>query len=149
MFCELCGKRTKDLYKVEIEGTEMVVCKECSRYGKVIGKYSTTPKPRPVKKVKIEEKEEIIIPEYAEIVRSVREREGLSIEEFAKKIGERESTLRSIERGEILPDEKFIKKFEKQFNVKLTQEIKLTEVPRSKEKPEALTLGDVVKVRKR
>ena len=52
--CNICGTKTDKLFKTEIEGTEMIVCEECSNYGKVISKmYSDKPK----KKIFVQTKE--------------------------------------------------------------------------------------------
>ena len=36
MQCDMCGSE-KNLVRAEIEGSEMVVCEECARFGNTLG----------------------------------------------------------------------------------------------------------------
>ncbi len=150
--CEICGRKTNKLYKVKIEGTEMLVCENCKKYGEVISEVT---EPKPVKKItrpkpKVE-KEEIVVENYAEVIRKIREKLGLTQADFAKKLGERESLMRKIEDGKLVPTIQLAKKIEKEFGVHLVEEVDATEYSVKSHEKEEVTLGDVVnlKVRKK
>ena len=150
--CEICGKKTNKLYKVLIEGTEMLVCEECKKYGEVISEVTEK---KPVKKVVKKQqkpvKEEVVVDNYAEIIRSIREKLNLTQADFAKKLGERESLMRKIEDGKLVPTIDLAKKIEKEFGVHLVEEIDASEYSVKSPKEDKATLGDVVnlKVRKK
>ncbi len=149
--CEICGRRTSKLYKIRLEGAEMLVCENCKKYGELISEVSE-PKPtkKVVKKPKVE-KEEVVVENYAEIIRGIREKLGLTQADFAKKLGERESLMRKIEDGKLIPTIQLAKKIEREFGVHLVEEIDATEFSVKSPEKEEVTLGDVVdlKVRKK
>ncbi|MBC7114208.1 MAG: TIGR00270 family protein, partial [Archaeoglobi archaeon] len=91
---------------------------------------------------------EDIIPNYSEVIREARERLGLSQEELARKIKEKVSLIRKIERGELTPEEKVARKLEKELGIKLMERIESPKIEK-KELPSTLTLGDVVVVRRK
>ena len=148
--CEICGSKTNDLFKVSVEGTEMKTCLPCTKFGKVISKI--VEKKSEEKKVIIQTKpdtEESIVNNYSSIVRNVREKLCLTQEDFAKKLNERLSVIRSIEQGKLIPALKMAKKLENILGIKLIE--KLKEVPENLffEKSGSATLGDLIKIKKK
>lgn len=168
-YCDICGSRIKgEPIVIEIEGTVLTVCEECrkkyvSKTVKVISTGSTTGKvytkegPKGTtyrvmtktqqKRVRVEQLE--IVENYAEIIRSAREKLGLSREILAKLLGVKESIVRRIEEGQLMPDIELAKKLEKILGVKLittTEEYPISIQQSSKFE---LTLGDIVEIRKR
>ena len=147
--CEICGKKTNKLYRVKIEGVEMLVCKECAKYGELIGEASEdVKKPKKVKKEIKVEVEEAIVPNYPKIIREARERLGLTQEQMAKKLKLKESLYKKIEEGKLEPTIDIAKRIEKELNVKLVEEIS-GEKFENESGEKNLTLGDVVTIRKR
>lgn len=158
MICELCGRDVPRLKKVVIEGVIMNVCNECAKFGKEI-KGNEIPKevkylPPEVVRERLERKhrrrrdyldeEEVLIEDYPEVVRKARERLGLTQEELAKRILEKKTVISKIERGEMRPDERLIKKLEKALNIKLKEKVAVTYKKDTKSSG-ALTLGDLLK----
>ncbi|MFC1801167.1 multiprotein bridging factor aMBF1 [Nanoarchaeota archaeon] len=149
MNCDLCGKETK-LFKAEVEGTEMMVCKNCASFGQL-----KEPLEKPAKKVhqfsKRERKEpaletaETIISDYAQKIRQAREKMGLSQEDFAKKINEKESLLHKMEVGSFEPSLVLAKKLEKLLGIKLIQKTEEKKIPLPKGSSEGFTIGDLMK----
>ncbi|MGM5488017.1 MAG: multiprotein bridging factor aMBF1 [Nanobdellota archaeon] len=143
MQCDMCGQEAQ-LFPTEIEGTVLQVCKRCSRYG-AIQKAPKPVKPKVKRKPK-EEPEYLIVPDYASQIRAVREKSGLTQEQFAKRINEKVSLIHNLERGKMKPPLKLARKLEKTFSLKLVEED-------SQEKGESfktshsdgLTLGDLLK----
>ncbi len=159
MICELCGKDVPRLHKVVIEGVIMNVCDDCAKFGKEI-KGNKIPKdvkylPPEVVRERLErkkrrhrrdvlEEEEVLREDYPQVIRKAREKLGLTQEELAKRILEKRTVISKIERGEMRPDEKLIKKLEKALDIKLKE--KISGVYRTEEKKStSLTLGDLLK----
>ncbi len=161
MFCELCGRETNQLYLVEIEGSKLMVCEKCKGYGKFIKKITNFEEPK--KEQKKETKEigekkttEIFnedsydfVDNYGKLIKQKREEMGLTQEQFAKLLNERESIIHKIENQEIEPSYNLAKKIEKKLGIKI-----LTKTPNyaysTKDKTKAvLTLGDVIKIKKK
>jgi len=159
MICELCGRDVPHLKKVIIEGVILNVCDECAKFGKEI-KGNEIPKdvkylPPEIVRERVERKrrrrgrdyldeEEVLIEDYPRVIREARERLGMTQEELAKKILEKRTVISKLERGEMRPDEKLIKKLEKALNIKLKE--KISPIYRKEEKKTTtLTLGDLLK----
>lgn len=148
MRCELCGKEA-ELFRTLVEDSELQVCKECSRFGRVLKKVSTQ---EPMKKVKTAEEPEIIeiiADDYSEKIRKAREKRGLKQEEFAKMLSEKESLLQKMETDKYKPSIAMARKMEKILRIKLVEEVKEEKIVAGKGREEGFTIGDVVKLRKR
>ncbi len=183
-YCELCGAPIFGRkYTVEIEGVELTVCPSCYlklvRSGKIkIPKK--TKKPVPGSQKTLEKKVESrktssstkarrtfsynsskipldryeVVEDYAERIRSAREKLGLTRAELARKVQEREVTLGKIETGRLRPTLELARRLERILKIKLLEPIVDSdlELEEFEEKPRgktALTLGDVAVLRKR
>ena len=117
MDCDMCGSETK-LFKTIIEGTEMNVCTECSRFGKVLGELREEQKIK--KQPSIQQPEvqrptliQSIVKDYAIRRKSAREKLNLKQKNFAQKISEKQSTVHIIETGIFEPNFPLVRKIEK------------------------------------
>ena len=144
MICEMCG-RDNELIVSLVEGTELNVCPNCARFGKLIRKT----KPEILKKERIiaAEKEiiEVIVPDYASKIRNKREGLGLKQKELAEKIAEKEALVHKLETGIVEPSIKIAKKLEKFLKIKLVEEQEQTAESFISPKREGYTLGDFLK----
>ncbi|MCS3900820.1 multiprotein bridging factor aMBF1 [Methanococcus voltae] len=162
MECELCGKITSELYKSKVEGVEMMLCRECAKFGKSPNTYSrysrnnatptTIDKPKKAKKPMGHKKDmfddlKVVVEGYGDLIRESRERKGMNTKELALKIGMKESTLHKLERGELEPEEKYVKKLESSLGLSLYEDSESYED--TKVKNESYTLGDFVKIKRR
>ncbi len=160
--CELCGKSMPRLKKVLIEGVVLNVCDSCARHGRTLKKgeekYYAPGNPsiirerlkrkdRPVYRDVPLEEEEVLAEDYSDRVRNARLQMGLTQEELARRILEKESVIAKIERGEMHPDRKLIRKLEKTLGIKLTEKVTPVRVDRGKAKGGALTLGDLLSMK--
>ncbi|MDP7116512.1 MAG: multiprotein bridging factor aMBF1 [Candidatus Woesearchaeota archaeon] len=149
MPCDMCGKEA-ELFITEVEGTELQVCKDCSGFGSVKRKISTKPAferkilPKQVKPEIIE----VINPEYASMVKKKRESLSISQENFAKKINEKVSLIHHIETGKTEPSIALAKKLERFLNISLVKQDEQIPVHIEKSSSEAMTIGDMIKVKK-
>lgn len=121
------------------------VCDDCLKFGrKVVESVAYRSMTR---KIKLEGSEEELIPDYGKLLIKKRQNKGMSREEFAKRISEKESVIRRIEDEQMEPDRELIKKIESFLGIKLTQEY-VEERKYKKEKRKArLTVGDIVEIR--
>ena len=160
--CEICGTEIKGRpAKVNIEGSELEVCSKCAQYGtsvetrtqpkqQVPGKTTTAKKtekkPYP-KKTKFEGPTYELVDGYDQIIRDTREQLEWTQEELAAKIKEKESLIKKIERGEIVPEDSVRKKLERALNIQLTE--KVEEIDMGGEgTSKNTTLGDIVKIKR-
>ena len=137
MECEICGKPVPEHnpIRAKIEGSVMVVCKECSKLGKI---QKAPPKPKFVKQQgkrkrptntrktnysRNDEPSEELIENFSFEVRKAREGKGWSREDLGKKINERVSVITRIETGKMTPDIKLTKKLERALDIKLLEKI--------------------------
>lgn len=155
MNCELCGKKT-DLYETIIEGTKLDVCMNCSSFGEVIGKKrlaEDTKKDKTIISTRaFPEEKEIIVEDYANIIKTAREKKKLTQEELARAIAEKESIIHKIESGQIMPQMKTIKKFEQFLRIRLMADYSEEKTPAGVKinfGDNTLTIGDLVKIKEK
>ncbi len=142
MVCELCGKNTQ-LVRAIVEGTEVNVCENCGKYGKVLRKPVVKNAPKPV----IQEVLDVVTQDYAKLIREAREKRGLTQKEFAKELNEKESILQKIENGNFTPPISMARKLEKLLKIKLVELEEEEKQQTAKGKSGTLTIGDVIKTK--
>jgi len=153
MQCEMCGSEER-LFKTDIEGTLLNVCKACSKFGKIINPVKEPIEEKRRKKIEITETEpeeeiiKMVVNNFQEKIRKAREKLGLNQEDFAKKIKEKESIVHKLETGEFKPSIDTAKKLEKILHIKLIEEYK-EEGKTTNIKTEELTIGDLIKIKKK
>ena len=158
MQCELCGKEVNKLTPVRIEGVEMQVCDECAKFGVAPKSYSRKPKtvlgrgaPQTKKtnrpKRDLFDSLKIIVEDYGDVIKEARMKKGMDLKELAKRVGIKESTLHKIERNELEPEEKYVKRLEKELNISLYEEGE--QGYNASSSRDEFTLGDFVKIKKR
>jgi len=157
MQCEMCGSEKAELYKTKVEGVVLNLCKDCSSFGEVVAPVSKNEaKAKRAEKPAAEELEPekeviyLIDSDYASKIRSARERKGLKQEELAKRLALKESLLHSFESGRHEPSISIAKKLESFLGISLVRQEEV-EIKQGKKQGqrEELTLGDVIKVRKK
>jgi putative transcription factor len=158
----MCGKNVTFLRKVTIEGVNLEVCSECAKFGvesKKEAPKEQAPKPIIAQRLEVREKKarprdvlerfdkEDLAEDFAQRIRSARERSGMSQKELAMKINERVTILSKIEAAQMRPDEKIITKLQTELGIVLKE--KVPEVVAAKESARAsLTLADLIKMQK-
>ena len=164
MECEICGKPVPENnpIKAKIEGSVMVVCKECSKLGTI---QKAPPKPKYVKQNKNkkttnntrrrtytrnDEPTEELIEDFSFEVRKARESKDWSREELGRKINERVSVITRIETGKMTPDTKLTKKLEKALNIKLLEKVDNIDLNQFINSSSGeRTLGNVMKIKRK
>jgi putative transcription factor len=157
--CEICGREIiGKKYEKIVEGVKMILCEKCASHGEsyfqpIASSKLTKPvrlktivKPKP--SVNKEYLELEVIPDYYKIVKSAREKTGLTQEEFAKMLKEKLSVIQKIETGKIIPDINLAKRIEHLLKIKLlTPAQKEERNYKAAVKKPSLTLGDLAKIK--
>ncbi|MBE6495495.1 MAG: TIGR00270 family protein [Methanobrevibacter thaueri] len=164
MECEICGKPVPENnpIRAKIEGSVMVVCKECSKLGTI---QKAPPKPKYVKQNKNkkttnntrrrnysrnDEPTEELVEDFSFEVRKARESKDWSREELGRKINERVSVITRIETGKMTPDTKLTKKLEKALNIKLLEKVDNIDLNQFINSSSGeRTLGNIMKIKRK
>jgi putative transcription factor len=162
--CEVCGRKIRENpQRVVIEGAKLTTCVECSKHGK-----ATWEEPRPapaaakpsatsygapmsgpiqIRKrtlvARVDTSQEVA-DDYAEVIKQAREKMGWTVEELGLKISEKESMLRKVELGKMVPTEQVIAKLEHALKIKLLVPVVEEKVSAPKAASREFTLGDVI-----
>ena len=161
MECEICGKPVSETNptRAKIEGSVMVVCKECAKLGKI---QKAPPKPKfqqkkkgkktaqPKRNYRNDDPTDELIENYNTAVRNAREAKNWSREDLGRKINERVSVINRIESGKMTPDNKLTKKLEKALNITLLESIGNEDLNQFINNSSGeRTLGNIVKIKRK
>lgn len=159
MQCEMCGSDAEELFKVDVEGVKLNICKKCSRFGKVIevvrapvfvsAKVAERKRVETIAKPIETETIFVLVPDYPEKVKSAREHLGMKQVDLGKKINERDTLIHKVETGAIEPNIPLARKLEKFLNIKLVEEHQEDGNLVPKSKKGEITLGDFARITKR
>ena len=175
MNCEICGAKIRGKpNKVMLERTMLNVCSGCEHFGTPVReqappqkkpgqgvktpsgdsvkpavqpkKETTGPAPRRASRVEIDVSED-----YPDIIRNARQKAGFSQEELAKKVAERVTVIKQLERGDLFPEDKVRRKLEKALGVSLLESEGEGETVTKSQKGGGggLTLGDMIQIKKK
>ncbi len=155
MMCAMCGKEDR-LVVAKIEGTELKVCNSCARYGKVLRQVAPPKSPKQsakeekrIKQIIQPELIEMVVPDFSALIRKKRESMGLKQLEFAKKINEKESVIQNLEQGRMTPSLELARKLGRYLNIKLVEQYEEKSQNLTSTDDGELTLGDLIKIKKR
>ena len=154
MNCELCGRDT-ELYETIIEGTKLDVCKNCSSFGSVICRkeYVNDNENQSsfIKEMPIIEENDMIVDDYAHIIKKARERMKITQEELARALAEKESAITKIESGQMMPQIKTAKKLEQFLKIDLIAKYAENEKVAVKINfgDNTMTIGDILKIKEK
>ena len=150
MVCDMCGAQGK-IYKTVVEGAELNLCHECSNFGKVTGIVEQKADNKVIAKKDDfnahPEQMDILVDDYAQKIREKRQSMGLSQEEFAKKINEKESLVQKIESGHFEPSIGLAKKIGGFLKIRLVEEYEEKHEALAHSKTDSFTIGDFIKVK--
>jgi len=157
LYCDICGAPIEGQpYIVKLDNAVLHVCRRCAAaasYGAVSAAEPQTqrraapPPPRRTSAARRSADRYEVVEEYAEVIRRARESMGLSREALASYMGVKESVLRRVESGQLVPDVQLARKLEKALGVKLLVPAQQGEADAGAPARRELTLGDVAEVR--
>lgn len=86
-----------------------------------------------------------LVEDFGKRIREARQRKGLTQEELARKLNERQSVLSKVEAGTQRPNDDLARKLERELGIALFEEVAPVE-PETRTAPQgAFTLGDLIK----
>ena len=156
MQCELCGREC-ECRPATIDGVRMNLCPGCMRHGVGVKPAQKSPSDsggrpilsrikRPVVKDVYKDMDKELVNDWNEIIKSARQKKGLSREELGFKIGERTVTIAKIENGDLRPSDKVAGKLEKELEISLFEAVSdKGENVSLHGNSRGLTLGDFIK----
>ena len=144
----MCGVEDV-LVNAIVEGSALQLCRRCKEFGDVIetAQESRAPKKKP--QINLPEPEEFIVEDYSLKLKDSREKLGITQKELAEKINEKESVIHKLESGHMKPSMTLAVKLEKFLGLKLIDQYMPEDKGRIDFKDKALTIGDLVKLKKR
>lgn len=162
--CEMCGYQGSNLSRAIVEGTMLLLCDKCVKFGEVIEikkpsdsivdqRLSMTRTSRFASRslAGFTQEDEVIVRNYAELIRKERERMGKTQEDVAKDLAEKVSVIQKIESGNYEPPLNLAKKLAQYFRINLIRKL---EFPLEDEEKSSVstggpfTIGDVIKIKK-
>lgn len=165
--CEMCSQSVENPTVVLIEGVEMKVCPNCTRFGTkkpgkpVIPQHMIRNAQRvfrkQTKRVDVDENK-YVSDDAGKLVKSAREKLGLKQIDLSRKLSIAEAEIHQVESGHMSPTLALARKFEQGLHIKLIKEYP---AKGSDEDDEAsgyvssspssggVTIGDMIKIKKR
>ncbi|PIN81056.1 TIGR00270 family protein [Candidatus Woesearchaeota archaeon CG10_big_fil_rev_8_21_14_0_10_32_9] len=150
----MCG-REGQLFDADVEGSVLVVCTSCTKFGTVLRKHAEEKYVSKYVETKKKEEESkpvnIIVSNYASLIKKSREKRGLKQDEFAKLLQEKESAIQHLESGKLEPSIVLAEKIEKQLKIKLIEVYREPVIAESSTETTRgpLTIGDLIKFKKK
>jgi putative transcription factor len=144
--CNMCGKNDS-LFRTEIEGSIIKVCRSCSSYGKILAEVRPPPK---IQKKMVQMRNEpevvqLIVQDFADKIKKKRESLGIKQEDFAKRINEKLSLVHNIETGHTNPSIALARKIGRFLKISLIEEYEEEQGQKVKENSQVMTIGDIIK----
>ena len=139
--CELCGKET-DLVRTIIESVSFNVCSNCSGHGRAVGELKKQEDKKFVHKR--EEIVEDVVANFVELIKTKREKLGLTQKELAMKLNIREALISKMENG-VKPDLELARKISSFLKIKLVGQERISELASKSSSSQGLTIGDFIK----
>ncbi len=159
MNCEICGRKMQGRpIQISIERSVLTVCAECSRFGTRVDRKTAAKieqnvprpgirKPLPVQTPRRDQLGEfMLVDNFGSAIRKARESARMTREDFARRLGEKDSVIRRVESGEMCPTAELTGKIERLLKIRLKATID-SSVKGSEPSPSNLTLGDVAILR--
>ena len=161
----MCGKDVTFSKKVMIEGVLLGVCAECAKFGTEADKGRPSVEgPKPMIEQRLEQREkrqkqrdvysdggqEELVDDYAARVRNARSRMGVTQKELAAKLNEKQTILSKVESGTIRPDDRLIRKLQKELGIVLKEMTPpVADVKSTSSGSGSLTLADLIKMKEK
>ncbi|UCF07834.1 MAG: TIGR00270 family protein [Thermoplasmata archaeon] len=164
MICEMCGIEVPRLKRIVIEGSNLNVCTKCEKFGQdhaasdeavvTFGRDTIAERlERREKRLKgkdvLEGSGSELALDYPKRIRDARSKMGMNQEQLAKKINEKRSVVAKLETGDMVPDNKLIKKLERALEISLMEAVSPVSAPKHREEARSMTLGDFIKIKKK
>ena len=148
MMCEICGRPIKGKGReIFVERAKLTVCSNCARYGTIVRHKPKESRRKPI--YSSVQTEFDVREDYPSIVKRARENQGLTQKDLARTINEKESVIHRIETGHMRPSRRLAKKLEGALDITLLEKVEEPEIVSRKSRRDALTIGDIIKIKKK
>jgi len=158
MQCEICGNERGRFFTIDFEGSNLIVCENCSEYGTKKKPILENVKPkksfnqsyamqhRPlIQMKKLPVSERVLVSDFGQIIRKAREKRNMTIEELGKVLYTKASEVNRFESGSLTPSDKMIKTLENELGIELMEIISSDDYEGSSSKDSSpLTLEDML-----
>ncbi len=128
MKCDICAKETADIIAMRSSGQTLMVCSVCRSSGTKIEKPAfvvTRKEPKTQKEsfsTGLQQTGELTLADdYTKRIQRARQKKNWTFKELSEKTFEKESTLKKVESGALLPEDALVKKLEKVLETKLME----------------------------
>ncbi len=159
MICEICGSEVRRLTTVLVDRATLEVCDRCSRFGTPVESPAVEKGKGAIRRATgsrrasgAQSKPEYdVIDGYGGLIRSARERLGLTQEDLGKKVSEKSSTIHRLESESLAPSIALARKLERFLKIRLLEKEGLEEEIVTDTHPTEgdVTLGEVIQVKKK
>lgn len=160
MRCEVCGREINGApnYRI-IEGGKLTVCGQCSQFGtqtwdpaRPQARKSPTRRrsaqPRPRRRSDIDAAESLeLVDGYGMLIKKARQKKGLSVEDFARKIREKESVVKKLEKALMNPPMNLVRKIQNELGISILEEAAKSSGSVLSRPMGPRTLGDMIKIK--
>lgn|GEM_PF-2235826 len=166
MYCEICGKRARKRVLVSVRGANLRVCAECAK-GQTRAKIQASAQDSfPAKPMTLKSRVQLPptrrepprpkeVPElslrpmlgYGQLIHRTREGKGITVEDFSRLVGIRESLIRKIESEKITPSISDLRRIERALGVRLVEQYSEEEGPTGIGGTTTVTLGEAAELR--
>lgn len=150
--CQICGKEA--VGEGFVEGAKVPLCNLCLDFASKFDVYDEY-KP-PVAEKKFAPKPQVVerfVDDWTQKIKSAREKKGWDRSELGKRLFISETDIKAFEDGRRKPEPSQREKIERELGVSLIESEVLESVEKKKSLPpksgQALTLGDLVKIKKK
>jgi len=166
MRCEVCGREILGPpQRRVIEGAKLTVCSKCAQFGSsewgtsrpapvksapagwvTTSTPQSAPRPRIRNDVESVESQELL-EDYGAQIRKARQKLGLSEKDLAKKMQEKESVVKNLEKQELTPDNRLISKIKKYLSLDIVERIDVKKAQILAKPTGAKTIGDMLRLK--
>ncbi|HIG97878.1 TPA: TIGR00270 family protein [Candidatus Woesearchaeota archaeon] len=150
MDCEMCGRQEAEV-RASVEGSVLAVCQGCGRYGKVVGRIAAAaPARKDERRMPMADEEaEVVVSDFGNALKQKRERLGMKQDEFSRKIAVKESILHKMETSQFVPSIEEARRLGKALGLKFVEKAEIDDNAVPQPKKDELTLGDLIKIKRR
>ncbi len=142
--CELCARNT-EVFEAVVEGSRLNICSACGKFGKIVKKPVSYASKAVIKALDVVE---VVVSDFAQRIRSAREKSGMTQRDFAHMLNEKESVVQKLEGGTFHLPLSMARKLEKLLKIKLVEVESEELVEGGKKDSGPLTIGDLLNIKK-
>lgn len=147
--CDMCGA-DGPLVSAIVEGTMMSLCASCRSFGNVVAVRPTErPSERKPSQLVFESYQEVVVPNAGELIKRAREQKGMTQEQLAQALAQKQSVIHKIESGQFKLAPQQARSFERFFGIRIVEKYEDPRGVAVDVHDTRLTVGDLLKLKKK